>query len=64
MPSTDIDGTPILMLRLDEVKIVRACVSAVEALGMLGDLTIKNPERFRLLSEKIDKFVTQCASSA
>ncbi len=57
MPSTDIDGSPILILGVEDVKLIKVCLSFLEAEAALGDVRIKNPEKFKNLTDKIDKFL-------
>lgn len=57
MGSTDIDGSPILILSYEDVKLVKVCLSFLEAEAAIGDVRIKNPEKFKSLTDKIDKFL-------
>ena len=59
MVSNDFNGDPILILGLEDAKLVRACISAVSGLAALGDLSINNPDKFEKLEQKVEKFLDE-----
>jgi hypothetical protein len=57
MPSTDMDGTPILMLRLEDVIVIDECMSQVSTLMSVGRLYVQDRERFKKTYEKLNNFL-------
>lgn len=62
MPSTDIDGSPILIITAEEAKVAKTAIGAVQALDHLGDVTIHDKSKWEKVYEKLTKFLDEVDS--
>lgn len=62
MTSTGIDGSPILIITVEEAKVAKTAISMVQALHGLGDLTIHDPEKWERVCQKFIKFLDEAKS--
>ena len=59
MTSTDIDGSPILILGEAEVRVARTAIAMVTSLHDLGDLRIHEPDKWEKLRQKMNDFLDE-----
>lgn len=59
MTSTDIDGSPILILTEGEVRVARTAISMIQALHGLGEIRIYEPDKWDKLYEKMNNFLDE-----
>ncbi len=62
MPSTDIDGSPILIISVEEARVAKGAIAAIQALDGLGELTIHDKEKFEKVFQKFKRFLDEVES--
>lgn len=62
MPSTDMDGSPIIILSVEDAKVAKTAVHMVQALHRLGDVTIHDPDKWEKTAQKLRDFLDKVES--
>lgn len=63
MTSTDIDGSPILIISVEEAKVAKTAIAAMQVLDRLHGLCkIKDPDKWEKVYEKLTKFLDEVDS--
>lgn len=57
MPSTDSDGSPILIITVEEAEVVKAAIGCVKALHSLGEMKIKDTDKWEQVYQKMVNFL-------
>ena len=62
MPSTDLDGSPILIITVEEAKVAKTAIAAIQVLHELGDIGIKDQGKWEKFLNKLNKFLDEVKS--